>query len=449
MNILKKNRLYATLLTIAITLVFTIPVEGSESDDEKDFQFYLLKDNTNTKFVKNKLKKAKLNSNTKMIKEIKFLSVEINTKNKNNIKLFEEEIENYIDYKALSSQVIANKKTDENLCTYKKTKSTFSDLSLRSNQFQPYNNYLTETTNEYKSYKYSKGKGVKIALVDTGVDINHPNLKSNIDFKNSKNYTSLDKKNICDTLGHGTGVAGILQTLAPEAKIVPYKVTDAFGGESLWTVEAIIDATNDKNDVINLSLGTYLSQSEKDQLLLKAYERAIHYAKTKNIIVVASSGNDGLDIDEYENYGFTHMPGGNTDVITISSTSNKNELAPYSNYGLEVDYSAVGGASFDRNYIDTPEDLIVTTAPLQKESSLSDQFKEIPSGYTLTEGTSFSTPQVSAAAALIISKNKKYKISRTFIDNQLIKGSVDLGLEGIDSYFGSGKVNIYDTLSQK
>lgn len=56
---------------------------------------------------------------------------------------------------------------------------------------------------------------------------------------------------------------------------------------------------------------------------------------------------------------------------------------------------------------------------------------------------------MSAAAALIISKNKKYKISRTFIDNQLIKGRVDLELEGIDSYFGSGKVNIYDTLSQK
>lgn len=99
---------------------------------------------------------------------------------------------------------------------------------------------------------------------------------------------------------------------------------------------------------------------------MKANERAIHYAKTKNIIVVASSGNDRLDIDEYEKYGFTHMPGRNTDVITISSTSNKNELAPYSNYGLEVDYSAVGGASFDRNYIDTPEDLIVTTASLQK-----------------------------------------------------------------------------------
>lgn len=80
---------------------------------------------------------------------------------------------------------------------------------------------------------------------------------------------------------------------------------------------------------------------------------------------------------------------------------------------------------------------------------MSDQFKEIPSGYTLTERTSFSTPQVSAAAALIISKNKKYKISRTFTDNQLIKGSVDLGLKGIDSYFGSGKVNICDTLSQK
>jgi lantibiotic leader peptide-processing serine protease len=437
------------ILFFTLTLFFTFSSVANAKGLSSEYYTYLLKDNIEINKIQSLIKENALESDVTLIDEINLLSIKHSSKNTIQVKNFENEIKNDIEVQGFMSQIVHEtkryiKKPDHNL-----NKKIKHKLKLNSNYFKPYNNYLSETTNNFKSYKYSKGKGVKIALIDTGVDIKHPNLRKNIELHKAKNYVTTETKNVTDNSGHGTGVAGIIQILAPDAKIVPYKVVDDSGGESLWIIEAIIDAVNDKNDVINLSLGTYLSQSDNDKILLESYERAINYAVERNVIIVGSSGNDGLNLEDYEKYGYTHVPGGNKNVITVSSNTNNNELAPYSNYGQEIDYSATGGSSYNLSYIDTPEDLIVTTSPIQKEQSLIDQSKKIPVGYTLTEGTSFSTPQVSATVALIISqqkKEKKYRITVKEINSILEKGSIDIGDKGKDIYFGNGKINIYKSL---
>ncbi|UKJ83498.1 S8 family serine peptidase (plasmid) [Priestia megaterium] len=437
------------ILFFTFTLFFTFSSMASAEGISSKYYTYLLKDNIKINKIQSLIKKNGLESDVTIIDEINLLNVKSSSKNINQVANFKNEIKNDIEVQGSMSQVVYMRKKFSNKLDYNLDKKINHNLKISSNYFKPYNNYLSETTNNYESYKYSKGKGVNIALIDTGVDIEHPNLRKNIDLHRAKNYVTTEPKNVTDNSGHGTGVAGIIQTLAPDAKIIPYKVADESGGESLWIIEAIIDAVNDKNNVINLSLGTYLSQNENDKILLESYERAINYAVERNVIIVASSGNDGLNLEDYEKYGYTHVPGGNKNVITVSSNTNNNELAPYSNYGHEVDYSATGGSSYNLDYIDTPEDLIVTTSPIHKEQSLIEQSKKMPIGYTLTEGTSFAAPQVSAAVALIISqqeKEKKYRITSKEVNSILEEGSIDIGDKGKDIFFGNGKVNIYKSV---
>ena len=123
------------------------------------------------------------------------------------------------------------------------------------------------------------GEGVRIALIDSGIDPNHPILSGKIDLEDAVSFISEDES-IVDTNGHGTMVAGIIAQVAPDAKITPYRVISAASGDSAWTIQAIIQAVDDGNDLINMSLGTYKAADIEDELLtIKAFERAIEYAE--------------------------------------------------------------------------------------------------------------------------------------------------------------------------
>ena len=282
-------------------------------------------------------------------------------------------------------------------------------LQLSSPNLFPFNWYLTSTTNNFASYSISKGKNTKIALIDSGVESSHPLLANNINLKQAKNYTSEEAENIYDEMGHGTSVAGIITSIAPETTIVPYKVLAEKTGHSIWVLKAIIDAVNDSNDIINLSLGTLKSKKDYDeQLLIKAYELAVKYAIKKDVLLISSSGNQGINLDELKKQGQFYLPGHIDDVINVSSNTKQDTLASYSNFGKAIDFSAPGGDIVE-NYDVT--ELVITTFPVDRPNTFLDQMIGIPEGYTLSYGTSFAAPQVSATAALIISKynanNKK------------------------------------------
>lgn len=326
-------------------------------------------------------------------------------------------------------------------------KNTYPPLS--SENFTSFNWYLKDVTSNYRSLSIDKGEHSTIALIDSGIDINHPLIKENIDLTLAKNY-SAGHMDVTDELGHGTSIAGILSNIAPQTKIIPYKVVGSTEGKSLWVINAIIDAANDGNDVINLSVGTYLIKSEKeDKLLIKAYKKAVKYAKRKGSVVIASAGNDGFDLDELKEFKFKHLPGGLQDAITVSSNTKDNTLAYYSNFGKEVDFSAPGGSLLDHDGAERANEMIITTFPIHQMNTPLDQSLGIPQGYTLTEGTSYAVPQVSAAAALMISEHTERTGKNPSVNKvikYLEKGSFDIGKPGRDNYFGAGKVNAYRSL---
>ncbi|MGK9184817.1 S8 family serine peptidase [Priestia filamentosa] len=466
MQLIKK---YFCILLCSSFVLVSFPIYSSaESNnlvEKNDFQenyTYLLKNPKQTKEVLEIIKKQSPSLNTTAIEDIGLIYVE-NSKNADVSKI-ENKIIKYIDDKGelpnlippyedtISPNKIPNEAKKPILNDSKKFNQFNTNIkspSLNSKSFMPFNWYLEDLTSDYKSLSIDKGEHSTIALIDSGVDMEHPLIKRNIDLTLAKNYVT-DEMDITDELGHGTTIAGIISNVAPQTKIVPYKVVGTTGGESVWVIDAIIDAANNDSDVINLSVGTYFIKSEKeDKLLIKAYKKAVKYAKSKGSVVIASAGNDGFDLDELKELKFKHLPGGLHNVVTVSSNTKNNNLAYYSNFGKEVDFSAPGGSLFDENGFDNTNEMIITTFPINKMNTSLDQSLGIPQGYTLTEGTSYSVPQVSATAALIISEyiertGNQPSVKRVL--KYLEEGSADIGEPGRDNYFGEGKVNAYNSL---
>jgi len=161
------------------------------------------------------------------------------------------------------------------------------------------------------------GTGIKIAVIDTGVDYNHPDLFGwGPDGKviGGYNFINEDKPPL-DTNGHGTQVAGVIAAdgeksgVAPKAKILAYKVSeDGEGVSSELIIRAIQKAIEDDADIINISLGVNKTNAK--------IERGINQALEKEIFVVTAAGNDGPGLNTIGS------PGRNFGSVTVGATYN-------------------------------------------------------------------------------------------------------------------------------
>lgn len=161
------------------------------------------------------------------------------------------------------------------------------------------------------------GTGIKIAVIDTGVDFNHPDLFGwGPDGKVIGGYNFIhEDQPPMDTNGHGTQVAGVIAAdgqlvgVAPKAKILAYKVSeDGEGVSSELIVRAIEKAIEDKADIINISLGVNKTNAKID--------RAVNHALEKEIFVVTAAGNDGPGLSTIGS------PGRNFGAVTVGATYN-------------------------------------------------------------------------------------------------------------------------------
>ena len=161
------------------------------------------------------------------------------------------------------------------------------------------------------------GTGVKIAVIDTGVDYNHPDLFGwGPDGKVIGGYNFIQENEPpLDTNGHGTQVAGVIAAdgeksgVAPKAKILAYKVSeDGEGVSSDLIIRAIQKAIEDEADIINISLGVNKTNSK--------IERAVNEALEKEIFVVTAAGNDGPGLESIGS------PGRNYGSVTVGATYN-------------------------------------------------------------------------------------------------------------------------------
>ena len=255
--------------------------------------------------------------------------------------------------------------------------------------------YLS-TIGAYQAWGISKGAGVRVAVLDSGVDASNPDLAGKI----------LSQHNICatdpqcgdqtntDDAGHGTHVSGILAadtnngigvaSLGWDVQLDEYKVLDAAGGGNTADVAtAIYDAVAAGDRVINLSLANYSCQANPSDCGPDPDEEAaVEYAIAHNVVVVAAAGNDGFDSAAYP----ASYPG----VLSVAATDNSGAVQPFSQWGSAANIAAPG--------VD-----IVSTWPVYEVRN-PDGTPSACLTLCVETGTSMSTPQVSAAAALLISK---------------------------------------------
>jgi subtilisin family serine protease len=267
-------------------------------------------------------------------------------------------------------------------------------------------NVIVNTAETQTDYHIS-GSGTTVAMIDTGIDPTHPALKpvalAGYDF--TRNKSGANEKADLDHstaavldggggtpvyvtpwlaavvspagalalsnpnyayFGHGTMTAGIVHMVAPTAKILPLKVFSANGTGYLSNiVRAIYYAGAHKANVISMSFEIYDYSTELNN--------AIDSVSKRNLICVASAGNDGEEIYVY--------PASLSGVMGVASTSDTNTRSAFSNYGSQVVWVAAPGEN------------IISTYPYATYSSSS--------------GTSFSAPFVSGTAALLHNVNKK------------------------------------------
>ena len=248
---------------------------------------------------------------------------------------------------------------------------------------------------------------VTVAVVDTGVDTSHPDLKNNV----LPPYNVMDPANPYAPGDHGTHVSGIIAAegnnnvggrgINPNATIMPVAVLDSWGFGSDYTIaEGILYAVENGADVINMSLGMVYNSP--------ILEEAVKTAVEAGVVVVAAAGND---------YGVNYnYPASYDGVITVAATNDKNEKAEFSTYGPMIDVAAPG------------EDVYSTVYIPGKGSS-----------YYKFSGTSMASPVVAGVASLIKSK---YPDLNTYQVEAILEDTADdLGDKGYDIEFGYGLVN--------
>jgi len=265
----------------------------------------------------------------------------------------------------------------------------------------------------------NKGAGVKVAIIDTGIDYTHTDLANNFD-ADVKGYDFVNSdSDPMDDNGHGTHVAGVVAAednyfgvvgVAPQAELYALKALDETGSGYVSDVVAAImwatDPNNDGNtddrmDVINMSFGGTYNSWLLDAACLLAYYQ-------DKLILVAAAGNSGNPPGKGDNVGY---PAAYDSVIAVAATNQSDERARWSSTGPDVELAAPG------------VDIYST-------------YKD--GGYATYSGTSMAAPHVAGVAALVIALGISDAMG---VRTKLQETADDLGAIGWDSKYGYGLVD--------
>lgn len=245
------------------------------------------------------------------------------------------------------------------------------------------------------------GKGVTVAVLDTGVDASHPDLAGKV----LAGWNFYDNtSNTADDFNHGTAVAGVIaavtnngvgvSSIAPGALILPIRVSDSSGyGSSSAMASGVTWAADKGVKVANIS---YMAGGSA------TVQTAGTYLRNKGGLLVVSAGNSGA----LASYAASDS------LIAVAATDSADVRASWSSYGDYVDLAAPGVG-------------LPTT--------------EKGGGYASESGTSFSSPAVAAVIALTLEANPNLAPSDR--EKALFSTAVDLGTAGKDQYYGWGRVN--------
>lgn len=265
-----------------------------------------------------------------------------------------------------------------------------------------------------EAWKSSRGAGIKVAVLDSGVDFRHPDLQSVIE--DVADFTRMNGDGM-DRLGHGTHCAGVIAApqngvgvvgVAPECRLLCGKVLADNGSGSNRNIAAGIQWAMDRGaDVISLSLGGPISDSYLAQ--------AVRMAALAGKLLICAAGNDGVP-------NSVNYPAKYRETLAVSAIGKNKQLAPYSSRGPEVDVAAPG----------------------------SEILSTIPNGrYATMSGTSMATPFAAGVVALAIAKHRMAGSTTPIsgidqLREHLQRTSTDVGAIGRDSDYGWGLINPRD-----
>lgn len=253
------------------------------------------------------------------------------------------------------------------------------------------------------AWEFSGGENITVAILDSGVDANHPDLSGQlISGWNTVNNTT----DTSPITGHGTNVAGVVAaatnnnegvaSIAWNATLMPIRVTNRTDGQAYTSdiAEGITWAADHGADVANISFGGLLSRS--------TIITAAQYMRNQGGIVVISAGNTGGDP------GYSDS----TAIISVSATTSSDAKASWSSYGDYIDVAAPGAG-------------IWTTSS--------------GGGYSSVSGTSFASPATAGVVALIMAANTN--LTPNQVESILEDSADDVSGTGWHPYFGSGRIN--------
>jgi len=302
------------------------------------------------------------------------------------------------------------------------------------------------------------GAGVRVAILDTGIDTSHPDLAPNLNVGLSASFVPYEPY-IDDEDGHGTHVAGIIAAahnglgtigVAPDAELVAVKVLDSTGsGDFDWMISGLIYANQIGAKVVNMSLGAYLPRcgfmledgtkfgADDVAHLVNLITRVINYVSSNGTLVVVAAGNDSANLTG--DASWISIPAECGDALSISATgpqgwaydptvSLDTPAYIYTDYGTGIDYAAPGG--------NVDPDLYANDVPGWWYDLV---FSTYPGGWAWMTGTSMACPHVVGVAALILQANPGASVNQ--VETIIRHSSDDLGKPGRDEWYGQGRVN--------
>lgn len=292
------------------------------------------------------------------------------------------------------------------------------DWNWGGQEAEPYSDqYALPSINLAGAHGHSTGANTITAVIDTGVQLNHPVLAGRLttvqaDFIDGDGI-AYDEPNgqdddgdgeVDESTGHGTHVAGIVLLVAPDTRIMPVRVLDSDGmGDAFAVAEGILFAVENGANVINLSLGT---TGESDLL-----EEVIEEATQSGVLVVAAAGNLGTRQEVY--------PAADECALAVTSIGPTDRRSEFASYGSWVSLAAPGESIYSAFPID---------------------------GYAWWSGTSMAAPFVSGQAVLLFS----YEPSLNIIDAADLLGGTAQSLDPANrrqaGLLGAGKINVAASL---
>lgn len=308
-----------------------------------------------------------------------------------------------------------------------------------------------DVTDVFPAHEYATGQGTSVAIIDTGIDLDHPDL-GNVNEELGRAFVLDDDvpeigpddsgshgTHVAGTVG-ATGAAGVVGT-APDTELIPIRVFPQDGGAAFGDILAGIDyAAEVGADAANFSLGIPgVQEPGVDLNKLKAEVQTVFQSVARR--GTAITGSAGNDSGSLQGSGFT-LPNSVPAVMTVSATSPADTLSFYSNFGTsDIDVAAPGGW-----YETIPRTLGEESEPGDIPFPQNGVLSTVPTDlgeYDYFSGTSMAAPQVAGLVALVRELEPDANASQV---EQAIKRGAEFANGSSDQEFGAGRINALNTV---